>query len=293
MVLLAGYGATSVFPTRWDPWIAKKLWLGFTFTARWRIERLSRKLRAVLRPLLDEEEALRVARDCYRVQIEDRWGRFRGLHKFGWNPRIDIEGRRHVGKALAADRGVVIWIMSFCGGPIFKQAFWRMGIPLVHLSRPDHGASSDSRVGLEIVAPVLGRAETPYLAERVLISNDTDTSYFRILMRRLATNACVSVVGDGWVDKGIRTPFFAAHAAFASGAPTLAWHARCALLTAYAVRVNAFHYRFVVEEPVAVSRDLGRKEFARLAVEEYSRRLQHEIQAHPSNWKGWLADTRP
>jgi len=59
------------------------------------------------------------------------------------------------------------------------------------------------------------------------------------------------------------------------------------LLTCSEVREAPHHYRIVVDPPIVMERHSGRKAAVRAAVEEYARRLEHRILAHPGDWRGW------
>ena len=137
-----------------------------------------------------------IARDhAHRVR-EEHWGVWRALHRRGWHPTVDVEGRDHLAAALSRGRGAVLWGTSFCGTLVVKVGLRAAGVDLVHLSTGDHGVPRPpSRVGRRILARSLVKAETRYVDERVLI-DPSGGRYLRVLKQRLAENRVVWLYGE-------------------------------------------------------------------------------------------------
>jgi lauroyl/myristoyl acyltransferase len=277
-----------VVPRRFDAAIAR----GLQSTAEKLFAARLRKLSETMARLLPEEsrreDPRRIALDHYAMRLEDMWGRARGIGFQGWHPEIEIEGIEHVRAALARGRGAVVWSMRFSSATALKQAFHRAGLPLVHLSRVSHGASSATRTGLGIVGSLYCRAENPYLAERVRIPMDGSVSYINTLRRHLRNNLCVNIFGEHTGRQNAPATVLGLRWPFALGAPSLAWSEDAALLTAYTLRTGSLRYHVVVDKEIPVDRSIGRREFARQAVVEFARRLETLIVSHPADWQGWL-----
>ena len=217
------------------------------------------------------------------------------MHRFGWRPTIDVDGFEHVDRALQSGRSVVVWVMPFCGGVIFKRAFWRQGIPLIHLSNEGHGAPSQTKLGLTVAGPLMRRAESLHLAERVVIPRDGSLRYLRVLKDQLNANKCISIVGEHRGRTNVRTPFLDGTAEFATGAPALAWSEGAALLTAYTTRQRFFHYKLTIETISPDARP-DKRAFVETAVEQFAERLQRtvtSVDAPPNGKVGCTMAARP
>jgi lauroyl/myristoyl acyltransferase len=229
-----------------------------------------------------------LAEEYVAMRLEDMWGRVRGVRRYGWRPAIEIEGLEHVHKALERGRGAILWSMRFSSSTVIKQAFFRAGLPLTHLSRDQHGSPSLTRLGIRVVGPLYCRAENFYLAERVQIPLDGSLGYLNRLRKRLRANACVSIFAEHEGRQSAEVEVLGARFRFALGAPSLAWLEDAELLTVYALRTAPFQYRVVIDEPIAVDGSLPRKVFAAQALAEFAKRLERLIIAYPGQWQGWL-----
>jgi len=285
--LTGGAVAAAVTPHRWDPAVANILVRLYVVVASRTVGRVATKMTAVLPPSTTRQPR-KLAFDYLRMRLEDMWGRLRGMRRFGWRPEIELEGLERVHEARSRGRGVILWSMRFSSSTAIKQAFHRAGLPLVHLSRQDHGAPSKTKLGVGVVAPMFCRAENPYLAARVQIPLDGSLGYLRELCQRLRENACVSIFGEHEGMQNGEVKILGAGWRFALGAPSLAWLENSVLLTVYPLRVGPYHYRVVVDKEIPVTRTIPRKQFAAQALEEYGRRLERLIVAHPADWQGWL-----
>jgi lauroyl/myristoyl acyltransferase len=177
--------------------------------------------------------------------------------------------------------------MLLSSGTAMKQAFYEAGLPLVHLSREEHGCFTQTTLGVRVVAPFFCRAENPYLAERVQIPLDGSLAYLNTLRRRLQENACVSIFGEHAGRQNGTVEVLGKPWSFALGAPSLAWSEGAALFTVHALRTAPFHYRVIVDPEIPVNRSLPRKIFARQALQEFARRLQRAIERQPGDWQSW------
>lgn len=285
--LFLGFVATALVPRRLDGSISNILSVICMAFDRRRIRRIARTIELRLGQQLNGRDPVALARDHYHMRIEDGWGRLRGLHRDGWQPRIEVEGIEHIRHALNAGSGVVLWTTWFCGAVIPKAAMWNSGIPMNHLSRRDHGATSHSALALEILAPLYVRPEARYLKRRILVPLDASLGYMRDLIAVLQAGECLSISGELSGRQSLPVPFLDGTKAFATGAPALAWTCNSALLIVRVLRAGPMAYRVVIT-PIELTRNCTRKEFVRAAIGEYASQIEQAIIRYPSDWQGWL-----
>ena len=282
-----GYCLTGLWPRRWDRWLMERRAAWSLRPGNAKIRDLAALMRRVMGTSTGDRDLIPAARDHYRMCQETGWTRMRSIHQKGTEAEIEIDGLEHLQRGLASGRGVILWGMLFCGYTLAKEALWRAGIRVSHLSREDHSAPSRSWLGLNVAGRLFRSAETPYLEQRVIIPLDGSLSYLRGLMDLLKSNACVSITGELKGRQNVSANVFGWPEAFATGAPGLAWKMESSLLTCYVVREGTLRYRLVIEPPVEPDRSLGRDEFIRAAVEEFASRLQRHIGDHPGDWDRW------
>ncbi len=232
-------------------------------------------------------EAPRLAAAHALMRLEDTWGRLREIGPRKWRPEIDLVGAERVVEARRRGRGVVLWCSRTASATAIKQAFFRAGMPLHHLSRVQHGARSTSRFATGVVSPLYCRAENPYLAERVKIPLGDSLAYLKTLRARLRANGCVSIFGEHSGRRNAQVPFLGLPRRFAVGAPSVAWAEEAALFTVHASRTGPFRYLISVDEEIPVDRSVDRKRFAARAAAVFARRLEAFIRASPADWQGW------
>jgi lauroyl/myristoyl acyltransferase len=225
------------------------------------------------------------------MRLEDIWGRLRGMRLFGWNPHIEWEGLDRLDAPLRDGRGIVLWSMRFSSATALKQAFYRQGLPFVHLSQVDHGSSTRTALGLRVAAPLYCRAENCYLKERIQIPLDGSLHYVQTLRARLREGRLVSIFGEHEGRQNYEAQLLGTVIKLALGAPSLASLENAALFTVAPVRVGPFRYRIIVDSAIPVDRGMPRRQFAEHAAAEYSRRLEARILQHPADWQGWLYRT--
>ena len=284
-----GYVLATIIPRRFDRWLMKTTTAIALRLKPEKAEKLAARMSLSLGSAGEGRTLLDHARAQYGMGIESAWGRVRCIHRRGWDPEIEIDGLERLRAARETGRGTVLWRMSFGSSLVAKIGLWRADIRLVHLSMEQHGAWSSGRCARRFIAPLFRRSENWYLAERVVIPwTGEPTGVMRSLMNRLQReNAVVSIVGDNPGSHSITTPFLDGRASFAIGAPALAWKVGASLLPLYAVREATNRYRVVIAPAIQVDRALGRKEFVRQAVEEYSQRMQDAVAQHPGSWARW------
>jgi lauroyl/myristoyl acyltransferase len=277
-----------VLPRRADPGILA-FWLRlYRRLGAATLERLAARMERHLPSPWTGEPCARLAERYVEGRIEDMWGRVRGLRREHYAPAIEVEGIEHVRAALARGRGCVVWCMRLGSATAIKRGFREQGLPLVHLSRAEHGSTTTTRLGVGVVAPLFRRVEDSALAERVQIPLGESLAYLRVLEDRLAANRCISIFGEHKGRQSVEAGVLGIPRRFALGAPSIAWRAGSGLVTVYALRESAFRHRVVVEEELPVDRAMPRREFAELAVHWFARRLEAAVSRHPADWHGWF-----
>jgi predicted LPLAT superfamily acyltransferase len=285
-LLSTGFLATAVVPRRYDsPFVMRVMSGTLLVRERW-VRRIEERMRLVLQPLLPDADFHALATGYCRMFRENQWMRWRALHGGAAPVTTTVVGLSHLESALARGRGAILWGMSFCETLVVKIGLHRAGVALVHLSTANHGAAwPPTGLGLRVVAPVYTAAETPYLAERVVIPPDQSLGYMRVLMDRLAANNCVSIAGDGVARRqNVAARLLGRDARFAPGAPGLAWKMGSALLPLHAVREGPLTYRIVIDEEIDVDRNLDKSSYIDRAVREFAGRLEQRVLEHPSDW---------
>jgi lauroyl/myristoyl acyltransferase len=287
MTLAAGGLVAACIPETASPAIARFLQRLYPFVLPGTVRSLQSKMQVALQtgPGLPASEIV----DAHiLMRLEDMWARLRGVRRFGWNPRIEWEGLDRLRASRQDGRGTVIWCMRFSSATVIKQAFYREQMPLVHLSRFDHGSATTTKLGLQIAAPLYCRAENCYLKERVSIPQNGSMAYIATLRARLRAGECVSIFGEHSGLQDFASNILGTQVKLALGAPSLAWLENATLFTAAPIRIGPFHYRIVIDEEIPVDRALPRRSFATAAAQQYADRLTARILQHPADWQGWL-----
>lgn len=218
------------------------------------------------------------------LTLYDRVLALRAIFAPCWRRRVELEGIAHLERALAEGRGAVLWVHPCVSSNVgVKQALAEAGYPLVHLSRPSHGFSA-SRLGVRIVSPLMRRAETPFLAERVVIDDSGSIGPLRQLRRRLAENRVVSITVGKSASRVVTVPFLDGGLRLSAGPITLAAGARAALLPVFTWGDPA-HPVVRIGAPLPVrgtkTRDIEECQRATAAG------LADQALLHPEYWAGW------
>ncbi len=200
-----------------------------------------------------------------------------------WRPAIELVGREHIDRALAAGRGAVLWIGRFVhAGLVAKMAWRRASLAVAHLSKPGHGYS-DSVLGTRVLNRVLRRAEDRYLDARVMMAFDNPVAALRALYQRLERNALVSVAASEMALRPVRVGFLDGAVTLASGGADLAYASGAALLPVFAIRRDG-GFRVTVHPPLPVDRSRTRTASSERALESYVALLETYCLDHPEQW---------
>jgi len=206
----------------------------------------------------------------------------------GWRPSVSLNGRGHVGEALAAGRGAVLWVSySIYHGLVVKQAFHQAGLPFDHLSRPGHGFS-DSRFGRSLLNPIHTSVENAHLRERVLLDEGDPGAVLRALEQRLRDNRLVSVTVHRRAARPAHPTFLNGRLTLAPGAPILGFRTGAPILPVFGFRDRDGQIRVTVERPLDLTGSDSVGEAITRAAADYARRLEPYVERCPAQWRGWL-----
>jgi len=235
-----------------------------------------------------------IAADMRAVRIEQAMCRGYGIFRSGWPAEIVATGADHVRDAHEEGRGVVLWMMTFLDFAPLNLVASEAGYPVTHLSMTNHGVQGDGPISLRIVAPIVLRGEIRSQRRRVIISPGGGLGYLRELVATIEEeHGTVSIRGDlAYGRRLINAPFMGSVASFPTGAPSLAHRSGAPLLTAAIVRRGPLVHEVIFEEPIRVSRDLGRHRFQSEAVKEFAGRLENMTRRHPGS-QAWLTVMNP
>lgn len=201
-----------------------------------------------------------------------------------WRRRVRLAGLRHVRAALADGRGVILWIHHCSESNVaVKQALWQAGLPLAHLSRPGHPASSQP-LGVRWINPLLRRPEVRFLAERVVIDDHATVAPLRRLRALLAANRAVSITVTATASRLEALPLFGGRLFLPTGPVQLAAASGAPLLPVFTYRLGNVT-RVEVGSPLPVTG--SSPEAVGAALEAACAWLEPRAVAHPEAWVGW------
>ncbi len=235
------------------------------------------------------EERRGIAVEMRTVRIEHAMCRGYGAFRRGWPARVTTTGADHLRAARAEGRGVVIWVMTFLDLTPFNLAAADEGCPVTHLSSPRHGLSDSGPFSRRVVAPFILRAENRSQGRRVVIPPGGGYGYLRELQSVIEDDhGTVSIRGDyEYGRRMIAAPHLGGVAFYPTGAPSLAHRTGAPLLTAATIRRGPLDHEVIIDEPIAVHRDLDRRTFQYEAVQEFGARRENRTLAHPGS-RAWL-----
>ena len=183
----------------------------------------------------------------------DQLAFLRSYLRRGWRAELALEGSDHLRAALRAGNGVILWVAPTVFAPLVaKRTLAEQGCRLHHLSHPDHGFSSSSRLGRRLLNPLRTRIEDRYLAERIMLgqANEARSALRRIgdLLRR---NEVVSISAGRYGSRVAAAPMLGARLQIASGAPHLAMRLGSALLPVTVARTGTGRFVTRIWPPLA------------------------------------------
>lgn len=210
----------------------------------------------------------------------------------GWEPRVELVGRRHVDAGLAAGKGVILYLMpSVWNHVASKAAFHRSGFRVSHLSRPDHGFCK-TPFGARFLNPIQISVETRYLEERLVVDQDSGTNALRELSRRLKQNRLISIIASSQALRVHTLPFFDGAIHLAGGPCALALQTGAALLPVATRRLPDGSFTVTVEPAIAPPGLGSREELVTAMLARFVEYLQAFVLMAPEQFSAW-GETSP
>ena len=205
----------------------------------------------------------------------------------GWRPTCNVEGSKHVDRALERGEGVVLWLPLFSAYSFAaKVAMQGAGIDASHVSHRRHGFSH-TRLGARLLNPIRTRAEDRYLSGRLMLSETASVAGLREALACLRQNEIVSITAGGAGRHATIAPFLGAELGIANGGPALAYTAGARLLFVFPVRNSSGGVSVFIEDCVSLEATERRREFVRRAALSFAARLEHYVRRYPAQWRGW------
>jgi lauroyl/myristoyl acyltransferase len=288
-ITLAGFGAAAwTLPARyWGRFCAA---LAATTEVGFASKR--RKEENSLSPLILEliGTSRRLAVRSFAARSYEQYMQYLAVYRpGGWKPRFNYHGREHIDAALAAGRGAIIWNSELIGASLMtKMALHHAGYRVTHLSRPDHGAGMmPFRVGW--FAPIVTRAETRFLRERLVIQDDKPEPAMRQLLSRLKQNAVVSIAVGTQGRQVVRAPILGGYMKIATGPANLSRLSQAPLLPVFTIRRASDEFDVYIEAPLVLRADLPREAALLALATDYTALLESYVKRFPDVWANWRA----
>ena len=195
----------------------------------------------------------------WRRRIVRKWLRplpaLRAQRPGGWRVSIRLTGREQIAAALAPGRGAILWVSLDADAPnmVSKMALAGAGFQVSHLSRPNHGFGG-SPFQRRYLNPLVTRAESRFLAERIVISGAAPLAAMRTLRARLTANHLVSIIAfSGEAKREVEVTVEGQSFRFPSGPVTLASQSGASLLPIFCVERKPGKFEVLVEPPLPVA----------------------------------------
>ncbi|HET7737855.1 MAG TPA: hypothetical protein VFK32_04705 [Tepidiformaceae bacterium] len=248
-----------------------------------------RKVEAQLPPALTrafDGSVGRTLRSSETYLLYDRVLVLRGV-LFPWRRRrLRVLGLTHLNQALDAGHGAILWVQPCVSSSIcVKQAIEEAGHPLAHLTRPSHGFSG-SPFGIRLVNPLLRRAETRFLAERIVIDEGHTVGAIRRIRTVLKENRVVSITVTNTATHLDEFPFLDGTLILPSGPVELAALSGAALLPVFTAGTHPIA-TVEIGAPLPISG--ADQKSVRESQEAMVAWLEGQIAEHPLDWIGWRA----
>jgi lauroyl/myristoyl acyltransferase len=204
-----------------------------------------------------------------------------------WTPELTLVGGEYVGAALAAGRGVILWIAPFVFSDLLtKMAFHRAGFAVAHLSRRGHGFS-ETRFGSRMLNPIWTTIEDRYQTGRLMISADNPAGALRELVTRVRRNQIVSVTVGNQGQRASALPFFNGTIPLAGAIAALALRTQATLLPVFTVRQADGRFVTTIEPPLTSSSDPAAGERMQQLLRQESRLLESWVRRYPDQFIVW------
>jgi glycosyltransferase involved in cell wall biosynthesis/lauroyl/myristoyl acyltransferase len=250
-------------------------------------ESVRERMRAELN--LPPGEATALAKELRSARHEVALQCLRGFRPGGWNSNISVLGLDPLLEALETNRGCVLWVAHFVfAANVVKLAMCAIGLPVAHISRPDHGFSS-SRFGIRVLNPLRTRFEQKYLSERIVFDRSRPLPAMRRAKLILDKGGLLSLTAGAWEGGHLAcSKFLVSHLSLATGPIALARNSSSILLPVFAVRTgkpNDFLVQF--GSPIDVHCQNSQSEAMTEGTAGFMAQLAPWVFNYPGQWRGW------
>lgn len=255
-------------------------------SSRRAVKRTAKSVRAALGDV-DVARSEAIIRDLKAAVHELTMEDLRAWRPGGWQPERALEGEEYLKQALSSGKGAVLWVAPFVFySAVTKIVLNELGYRCSHLSSPKHGFS-ETQFGIDVLNRIRCIPEDKHLVARIVFDRKAPTTAMRRMMRALKAGEVVSIVASSTEGYDmIQAPVFGGRLPVAVGAPRLAGLTGAPLLPLFTVR-DGGRFRIVIEQPIAVPRELGTEERCIAAAAEFLRRSEPWVRKFPEQWRAW------
>ena len=233
--------------------------------------------------------AFRTIRDLYASRIFRDFNLVSGILR-GPRQRIEFVGLEHLLRALESKHGAVLWMADFVeAGDITKIGLNSRGLPISHLSRPEHGFGG-SRFAIKWLNPIRTRYENRFLAKRIVYDREHPQTAHACLAAILERNGIVCITASQHEGVSLaEAKFLSGRIRLATGAPRTAYRARCPILPIFVLRDRneLLAYSMVFEHPLDLPSTVESDKAVMHATADFVERLERYVTAYPDLWVGW------
>lgn len=203
-------------------------------------------------------------------RVAAEYPHLRRLSVFAGDGRIEVVGREHLDRVVAAGRSAIMF-----GG---------------HLGNWEIAALAAGQYGID-VAQIYRAANNPLVDRMVARFRGNDSEFIpkgavasRRALAALRRGAHLTLLVDQKLGDGIPVPFFGRPAMTAPSLATLALHFAGAVLPARVERLSGAHFRLTIGAPLDVVRSGNRTADVAALMAEVNRTLEGWIRERPEQW---------
>lgn len=270
---------------------------GIAFSlSRGKRRRIEENVAIAFQGRLGEAEIRRVARGCFRAFWRDVFAFAASPHEKAVLERAQVIGIEHLGGALEAGNGAILWESSGFGSRnLAKQILWARGFLAEQIHAETHIGGfvglhrRPTSVRRRIIRPIFERLEKKFVREVIYIYQGTGDSlaFTRILLDRLSKNAILCSAGDAPLGQRLLSlPFLEGTSLFATGMASLSRLSGAPILPMFCV-ADGDGPRLMIEAPIRPDPALGRQQALEAAVAQYVRALESYVRRYPEEYRVW------
>ncbi|MEQ8319693.1 MAG: hypothetical protein RH946_05460 [Rhodospirillales bacterium] len=227
-----------------------------------------------------------LAVELWSDRYEERFHCLRTLLPGGWHPSVEIKGAEHVEQARAEGKGVLFWSAVFAFSSLVDKMAWhRMGLPVSHFTRPEHGFSS-TRFGIRYINWVRRDAEDKYLYERLMTPDDKTADTLAAIRERLTSGGVVSFMIGNSGRNTETVPFMSSQLTLATGPLAVARKTGAVVLPVCTLRTGPGRFETTIM-PQVNTEPADSPDYFRTAVERYAAAITPFVDRDPGQWRGW------